>query len=330
MNKNFFGTIFLFLSFMPAISAQNKTRTYEELSSQIIATAKESDIICIGEHSHGDMNAIKTKAHILKDVARNMPTGGLLFEAPLVTSVITYLKNEPYSEFVWPFWKYKRIKSSLDSIISYNNLVCLGFDPQETCNFSRFSSFLISNGYLKNDDELSKMDSLLAITILTSEGNKTRNLTNNEAEQIELLIEKIKLKIQWPLDISKTEKELISLCFENRKYLAHEMTFQNVKDQMNFRDSIMALNIKHINEILKPELNQKKVIIWAANIHIAKKMNGGIWMMERFMENKSDMILSIGVIPKKRKKELKRFDFVVISGRPDYMPEELFLDYNCD
>lgn len=330
MEKIIFCLKILFLGFISTTSAQQNTASYEDLSSQIITSAKESGIICIGEHSHRDLNAIGTKALILKDVADHVPTGAILFEAPLVTSVIAHIKNKSYSEFVWPFWRYHSIKITLDSIIDSHQLICLGFDPQETCNFSRFSTFLISEGFLENDVELSKMDSILSFTINDGSISKTRKLTNDEAEKLNEIIEKIKLNLHWPVGISKTEKALISLCFDNRKHLAKEMTFHNLNDQMNFRDSIMALNIKEILEIIKPDLEEKKVIVWAANLHIAKKINRGDWMMERFIKNNNDRVLSIGVIRHSLKLKSKKFDFAVISGRPDYMSQEMYFDYGCD
>lgn len=331
MEKNIFGLVIFFFGFISPITAQDSMGNYKNLADQILSTSKESDIICLGEHSHGDMNAIRTKSFILNDITSNIPTGVILFEAPLVTSVICYLKYESYSEFVWPFWRYKNIKITLDSIIDTNGLICLGFDPQETCNFSRFSTFLISEGYLKSDKELIKMDSLLAISIATTVSQaQTRPLTQTEAEEIIRLIGNIKLKLNWPEDVSETEKALISLCFDNRQFLAKEMTFKNIKDKMNFRDSIMALNINQINEIFKKILKQKKEIIWAANLHIAKRMNRGEWMMEKFIKINTDSVLSIGVIPRKQRKKSKRFDFAVVSGPPDYMSMEILNQYDCE
>lgn len=330
MEKIIFAITILFLGFNSKIATKNNTRSYEDLSSQIIAAATESDIICLGEHSHADMSAIKMKARVLKDIVSEVPTGAILFEAPLVSSVIAYIKNEFYSEFVWPFWRYESLKVTLDSNIDTSELICLGFDPQETCNFSRFTSFLVSEGYLENDVELSIMDSILSFAISDGSSNKMRKLTHSEVEIVKETIEIIKLKLHWPSGISKTEKALISLCFENRKHLAMEMSFNKIKDQMNFRDSIMALNLKDFTEILKPSLKQKKVIIWAANIHIAKKVNKGTWMMERFIEDNLDKVLSIGFRPRRQIIRSQKFDFTVVSGKPEYMPQEIFFYYDCE
>ncbi len=330
MDKIAFCIIILFLSFIPTISAQVNMGSYEDLSSQIVASAKESDIICIGEESHGDMKALETKVLILDDVVNHVPTGAILFEAPLVASVITYIRHASYSEFLWPFWRYEGLKTNLDEIIDTHGIICLGFDPQETCNFSKFSSFLISEGFLENEVELGKMDSILSICISDGSSTEVRKLTDAEAEMTNEIIEEIKRELHWPSGISNTEKALVSLCFENRKHLAKEMTLEKLNDRMNFRDSIMALNVKHITEILKPELEERKTIVWAANLHIAKKVKRGTWMMERFMGNNDEKIISIGVIPRRRKSKAKRFDFAVVSGRPNYMSDEEFQNYDCD
>src|SRR5690606_36208981 len=242
--------------------------------------------------SHGDTIVIRAKSVILGDIVGHVPTGAVLFEAPLIASVIAYTKNDSYSEFVWPFWKYRSIRGTLDSIIEANGLVCLGFDPQETCNYSHFSSFLTSEGFVENDVELVKMDSILALAISDGSSSVKRKLTEAESKLLEEIIEKIKSKLHWPAGISTLTKELILLCFDNREFLAKQLTFFNVNDQMNYRDSIMALNVKNIKKIINPILDQKKVIIWAANLHTAKKINKGDWMMERYLQSNADKVLS--------------------------------------
>lgn len=141
--KNTFSLLLLIFLAVVEVSAQKTTGAYSDLSNQIMAAAKNSDIICLGEDSHRNIKDHTVKNQVLKDVVNQIPTGEILFEAPPVTSVIAYLNHEPYWRFVWPFWNYGGLRESLDSITNREGIVCLGFDPQETCNFSRFTAFLI-------------------------------------------------------------------------------------------------------------------------------------------------------------------------------------------
>src|SRR5690606_8629355 len=307
----------LFLIF--GVEAQVTTGTYTQLSAMILSATNKSDIICLGEKSHGDMNAHALKARILKDVVGQAPVGAVLFEAPLVASVMAHLNKESYASFVWPFWKYEGLRQSLDSITGSPGMICLGFDPQETCEFLKFSSFLLEEGYLENDAELAEMDSLLAIAIYTRPDQETRQLTSQEAKAVARLVEVIRLNLIWPSGTSLIQKALIKLCLDNRIFLAKEMTFERYNDQINFRDSIMALNIQSINELFAVSNQDKKTVVWAANMHIARKWNSTeTYMMERYIKDNQDRVLSIGVIPKKRKRESRRYDFAVINP-PQYM-----------
>ena len=50
--------------------------------------------------------------------------------------------------------------------------------------------------------------------------------------------------------ISKAERIVDFICIENRKHLVKKISFGKEKDHMNLWVSIMALNIKRINEII--------------------------------------------------------------------------------
>lgn len=329
MKKNVLVSIIFLLGFTTANHAQNNIGSYDDLAPRIIASAKSRDLICLGEKSHGDMNVHYVKTRILRDLVEHEPVAAIIFEAPLVTSVMAYLKNESYADFVWPFWKYEGLRPSLDSITGAPGMICLGFDPQETCDFMNFSSFLLDEGYLENHTELTKMDSLLAIAIYTSPDQETRKLTTEEAGTVEGLVEELRLNLAWPTDATPIQKALINLCLDNRGFLATEMTFHRYKDQINFRDSVMALNIQSIKEIFDLSNHDKKVVIWAANLHIARKWNSKeTYMMERYIRDNPDRVLSIGIIPRKRKRESGRYDFAIIN-KPVYMSAGQMVDYDC-
>lgn len=326
------GTFVLLFGVIFEGKAQSTMGTYSELETAIIDSSKKCDIIALGELPHQDKTHHYLKAQVIKDIASNMPVGALLFEAPLTTSVIAYIEKDSYASFVWPFWRYEGLKDSIENVIDDNGLLCLGFDPQETCNFPGFRSFLMSNRYLIDDTEMVLMDSILDISIASPAILERRSLTAEEAKTVARLIEEIKLKISWPEACTPIQKKLILLCMENRKYLAEEMTMKiNTDNIYNYRDSIMALNIKSLNEIFASKLADKKIIIWAADPHIAKRddSNTRTWMIERFVKNNDESVLSIGLIPRKRKKKARYYDFTLISGKPKYLTKKQFNDFNC-
>lgn len=329
--KNSIPVLLFLVLIADSVAGQKKMGTYNNLSQQILKSADASDIICIGEQSHGDTNALNLKTDILKELLGGVGVGALLFEAPLTASVISYFKQESYSEFVWPFWRYRSLKITLDSVIGRNNLITLGFDPQETCNYQEFTAFLRAEaGFLNNDRELAEMDSILAFAISDGSFEKKRALTDAEVRKVNEIVEKLKLNLHWPSGISKMKKGLILLCLENRKYLAQEMALQKPDEKVNFRDSIMALNLAGLLRILKPEINDQKVLIWAANLHIARNRSGGDFMMERFIAYNPEKVLSIGVIPRKSRRKAKRFDYTIVAGTPEYMSAEMLNDYQCE
>lgn len=311
--------------------AQALIGNYRELSDSIWVAAAASEIICLGEASHGDINAHAMKVRILSELIEREPVGAILFEAPLVASVMAYLKDASYAHFVWPFWKYEGLRESLDSLTRKPGMVCLGFDPQETCDFLDFSASLVSEGYLKQDSRLAKMDSLLSIAVSTAAFQETRLLSSEEAQEVERLIADIRLDLSWPAHGKPAQKELINICLDNRIFLAKQMSLSNVNEQMNFRDSIMALNIHRIDEIFQLTHIGEKTVIWAANVHIAKKVNSRKidFMMERYIREHTERVLPIGIIPRRQRRASKRYDFAVISGAPYYLTTEELKKYDC-
>ena len=67
----------------------------------------------------------------------------------------------------------------------------------------------------------------------------------------------------------------------------------------------------------------------AANLHIGRKVRGANFMMEHFIADNPEKVLSIGTLPRKRRRKSEQYDYTVIAGKASYLSPEILNAYHC-
>lgn len=265
----------------------------QDISRQI----SESSIIGLGELGHGYETINETKAAVAGMLQGQFNFKAISFESSFTESIVSFLSGDTIDDrarnFLYPFWNTTSVKAVL-KVFSSNekhNPLIVGFDIQEDCRYTNFSTFLISQHIVsENIDKLLECDTILSYYI-----GKTFSRKGALTEQkYELLINNYDI-VQTEINIKQPEaenKKLIEHCLRNRKWLCKYLTLTTAKEKMYYRDSVMAQNIAWLRKELYPD---KKLIVWAANTHIAKSINSKNpkWMGEWLSQLYPDEYFSI-------------------------------------
>jgi erythromycin esterase-like protein len=159
------------------------------------------------------------------------------------------------------------------------------------------------------------MDSLLSLCIY-GDRYQREVLRPAEGADLQAAIKRIASRVLPQLQ-GKEAFDLLELCFTNRLHLAAYLqlpTNQRYQQRIQFRDSIMAENIKSFRQLMP----KKPVVIWAANLHIGKKgimgkkwTKDGVKSMAAHLE--PDWSVYRIAISAKRGKTAAYFDQVILT-----------------
>ena len=324
MGKIIFTWMIFFL-FLHISLCQAKIGLIQDVLPAIENKIDSCEYLCLGEYSHGDMETHYLKSRIVTTIMNHKKGNLFLFESPLVASVIAYINNYDFTYFVYPFWNRKNLIDSLLPVINNKFNYCLGFDPQETCNFKDFSGFFLER-YKLNDTcyfLMQEIDSLLSIGIITQSSPKNRLLTVNERNLIKEDINKVQHYFNSIPNVPDFEKSLINLCFENRKYLAGFLTIKKTRQKLNYRDAIMAKNILKIDSLCNTLPNDEINIIWTADYHIKKVTKKRYRNMISYLIPNFSLI-SVSVSNRGKSRNLKKFDFIIKQDKSEFMSQDEF------
>ena len=252
-------------------------------------------IIGLGETGHGYNNINTAKASMAKYLFEKENFKALLFESSFVQGVIVHLLSDSskkrLSKFLYPYWNTEHVDSLVNFIIKRENSIPLigGFDIQEDCRFVYLTTYLIDNNIItSNRVELLLCDSILSLYIGNSDIRK-QTLSSKEYEILLGSYNLITNEISEKFSLGETRKKLLLRCIDNRKWLCKYLTISNWNDKMYFRDSLMAQNIIWQKDHL---YKSDKVILWAADAHIAKSVGVakkpkwmGEWLTSTFNKN---------------------------------------------
>lgn len=233
-----------------------------------------SSIVGLGEVGHGFESINEAKATLLNMLQTDFNFKAVGFESSFVESIMSFLNNDTLEtrakNFLYPFWNTTSVKTALKNLFdnekSLLKPLIIGFDIQEDCRFQKFSEYLNSKGLITTSkDKLKDCDSILSNYIGKNFIRKGA-ITNQEYLLLIHNYKEIEEEIKTR-KIDAFQMKLIERSIENRKWLCKYLTLTTVREKMYYRDSLMADNISW----LKNELySENKLIIWAANTHIAE------------------------------------------------------------
>ena len=275
----FFGTIF-------CLHSHAQTFTSNTFKLQELKKILDSSVVVgLGEVGHGFESINETKAVLVGVLHSELNYEAIAFESSFTESIVGFMKGGDLDartkSFLYPFWNTPSVKKSLQSFFEkekFSKPLIIGFDIQEDCRFNKLSEFLIDKNLISiNKGKLDECDSILSYYIGKQYSRKS-NLSNQEylllIQNYELIETEINAK-----ELDSLRSKLVRRSITNRKWLCKYLTLSAAKEKMYYRDSLMAENVKWIQNELYPT---KKLIIWAADSHIAKKVSNRdpLWMGE--------------------------------------------------
>lgn len=248
----------------------------------------DARIVFLGEQDHGDAAAFIAKTQLINYLHREKGFDVIAFESDFFAGTNGYetvTANAPsfakyYRANIFQYWTLCDACTGLftqlipESFNSVHPFIIAGFDSQMYLRYSTqqlakaIDSVCRANNFAITGQEAAYKELLNAISLLTNSlttaaqkpdfySSTAAALTNLKT----MFTEKLGNASQWPLLI----ENLISLC--------HQMRLVN-KDftaSCNYRDAQMATNLKWL---CKEKFAGKKIIVWAANYHVAKIERG--------------------------------------------------------
>jgi erythromycin esterase-like protein len=252
-----------------AAGAQPEQQGWSMLESKI----GNNTIVGLGEQGHGFASLNKAKSIVLDHLRTALGFNVVLVEGSFNECVVSYLNHDSLSgrlhSFIYPFWNTVPVQQALlpfcQQEVLEGRMKIAGFDPQEDCRFTGLSRYLIRNGIITaNKQKLEECDSLLSRYIGKPSGKKGILTTTEYAllrEHYQAVAEEIRT------GTLTSGRQLLLRCMENRQWLCKYLTIKDVRDRIQFRDSLMAENVIWLKQHL---FARDKIILWAADLHLSK------------------------------------------------------------
>jgi erythromycin esterase-like protein len=235
----------------------------KEVSNQELEFLKteigESQVVFLGEQDHGDGGAMLAKTVLAKYLVEEMGFSTIVFEGDFLTLNNSTLTLDQKWNKLFGIWKSSEQLIPLYELITTSDVELAGIDLNGTTGITD-----LKNIYWQKADEL---------TVFTKEeiSEAVHAIIFNTKAKKNSLKEVYRLT---PLIIESTtgfEKQLIrSLQFVIDSYQQLPMRNRVGLEKYRERDTQMGHNL---NWLMNNKLSGKKVIVWAANYHIANNPN---------------------------------------------------------
>jgi len=264
-------------------SISPKDTLFDDLSF-LKETLKDKDIVMLGEQVHSDASTMLAKARLIKYLHKNLGFDVILFEAGLYDceNLWNRLKTESltdtirFSRALFPFWcNYEENQDLMNYIVrhvnSENEIELAGFDVQFSglINFSE-RNYLLST-YLDSKVDINPESHVSFFSIKDQYPLYSRWQSKSLSKQKK---DSIGGDIKSIINIlekngSQHRRDSLNLRFFKNLDVLYNYSWNykwGAAARFHIRDSAMAENFIWQKE---NKFKNRKVIIWAANLHIS-------------------------------------------------------------
>ncbi len=314
------------------------------------ATLKNTDIVMLGEQTHYDGATFLAKARLIKFLHQKLGFDVLIYETGLYDTENLWesLKSNPkdglvnFTKAFYPFWCKNQeneeiLKYILKNINTENEIKIAGLDVQFSGDVEDNERDSILNQYLKSKPKINakQFPAFFSIKDKYSYYAKkwiARKLTPTKRDSILNNIRSI--NSMYFSDSSQNKEDLLyARFFRNIETLYSYSWYYNIGEDIRFhiRDSAMADNFIWLKE---NKFKNKKVIIWAANLHtsysndsynpiISKFKPMGAYIKEKYL----DRCYSINFTSFSNANNLSRSDKLYNNKSVEYLLHKLNIPY---
>ncbi|UPQ79425.1 erythromycin esterase family protein [Flavobacterium azooxidireducens] len=249
--------IFLFFS-IHFVDAQNRIGIYKlnnldnlltnELKTRLNEEIKNKDVIFLGESEHHMGSEFIAKTEFVKYLVLEHNFTEIAFEADFFALHQTNSKNN-----IFPHWSKSIQCQDLFDFLNKHKVTIWGFDNQfsSAYSFQNFTPLLINFLDSKKINYTNNFEVLINV-FMTSQSKKSKDELLQEIENIILQLE--------------GENTFWTQALKSFKSLVKQESVSRKSDAYKIRDFQMADNLNFLTTSLK----NKKVIVWAANVHSSK------------------------------------------------------------
>lgn len=253
--------ILIFLSIsINFVSAQSRIGVYKlnnsdnlisnELKSRLSEELVNKDVIFLGESEHHIGSDFLAKTEFVKYLVLEHNFTEIAFEADFFALYQTNSKNN-----IFPLWSKSVQCQDLFDFLNEHKVKIWGFDNQFNSSYSvqNFSSMLIDFLDSKKINYKSNFKELIYQAMFNKKMNK---------KDLNILLQEIE-NITTQLD---RENTFWKQALKSFKSLVKQESVSNKSDAYQIRDFQMADNLNYLTN----NLENKKVIVWVANVHSSK------------------------------------------------------------
>ncbi len=293
----------------------------------------DAKLVLLGEQDHGDGGAFVNKIKLIKFLHQEMGFEVVAFESGFYSLNRVWkkaLNNEvPIDSVKRNIYRVWRTTEQIQPLFDYvednlstdKKLHITGFDCRHQHKYSidnyvnDMKDFIASNNLLDNKLEFDKYLGVLDEFIKKEYNHKPAKDDKSFFYNTLAKITNQTKKLQQSENISFWFQELKSL-----KMAVANAWSEKLSNGINLRDQQMAENLIWL---LKSKYPEKKVIVWAANLHIAKNPN----QIAKSKYFKSDAMVTMGnEVFKELKDKMYSIGFTSLNGK--YANIEYHDEYN--
>jgi len=298
----------------------------------LIESLENTRIVALGEQRHRYETYSQLKTRIIKYLHQNLDYEIIAFESSLSNSYCTYYSllsdTAMLEESIYRIWQTESVLDLFNYIKANKTnekpLIQTGFDLKS--NFSKMFSNklaeLLKPISLSYSESIIKTDTFLMKQLFNWE-MKQKKISKLEFENYKTIytnlsdtLDKYKTEIIASNKIDRIQFKIIQRSVLNRIYLSDYLAISKMTERVTFRDKIMADNLNWLVNDLYPN---KKIILWAADVHISK--NASDKAGKSYI--KSGWKSMIELLPDSNKEELYVISFTPLNDSPKELKKEL-------